>query len=188
MYTVPPHPSLAFHYPLLVTNSQSHPQRTPIFLPPSPMTSRTKTCTSDICAVLSTYGDRLSYHWSLLIPISNTEGETYHVTEDAVPTYQRQRQSLADPCSLVFVKIGQLSTSGMSTSDVDAALRRVSTSFPPSGLLSRAWFRYAVIDLQECGFIDFSDIDQLMDELLTLAMVVQQKGIRGAHFVSMVSK
>lgn len=170
------------------------------------MTSRTSANTGDICVALSAAEDRLPYTWSLLIPISNTEGERFHVEDgtQAGREYQRGRQPLVDPYSLVIVRIGapsreehlnvnmrltltwvagQLSTSGMSISDLDAALRRV-----PVGGEAQAWFRHALIDLHECGFVECPNVGQLMDELLTLAMVVQQKGVRGAHFISMVSR
>ncbi|KAG8883996.1 hypothetical protein FRB97_005440 [Tulasnella sp. 331] len=145
------------------------------------MTSRLKANAGDICVALSTPENHVPYSWSLLVPLSDTEGEKFHVKDGS--GYKRDRQLVADLTLLVVVKIGQLSTSGMSTADLDAALQRV-----PNATETQSWFRFALIDLHECGFIEFLNIDKLMEELLTLAMVVQQKGVRGAHFVSMVSK
>lgn len=86
---------------------------------------------------------------------------------------------------------GQLSTSGYTVADFDTALRRVPVGVPPKDVQDvfrcRYWFRDGLVDLRECGFIDFADVEKLRNELLTLAMSLERRRIRNAHFVSALS-
>lgn len=60
---------------------------------PSP-TQRVGPNIGDICAALFSRRDNVTHHWAFIIPISNSEGEKFHVRETPDWAYERGRQSI----------------------------------------------------------------------------------------------